>query len=102
VAAGGDDAIVSTMARSGLIVDIVQFAAPLIAADERATAENLRRALKEAAAEMDRRYDMGAAAERERIRKRAEVTRATFVADGPGGSPVEVPFASVIDPPEAL
>jgi hypothetical protein len=39
-------------------------------------------------------------AERERIRKRAEVTRATFVADGPGGIPVEVPFASVIDPPD--
>ncbi len=46
-----------------------------------ATTENLRRALKEAAAEMDRRYVMGAAAERERIRQLAISNEAVCAAD---------------------
>ena len=66
--AGGDDAMVAALARSGLIFDIVQAAAPIIAATER-----------------------------ERIRKRAEVVGATFLA-ARDGTQYEVPFAAVIDP----
>ena len=42
------------------------------------TIDNLRRALKEAAAEMDRRYEMGVTAERERVVALSREVQATY------------------------
>jgi hypothetical protein len=50
-------------------------------ADRRAVIVNLRRALVAAAYEMDRRYEMGRAAERERIRRMAFNIIATYTDD---------------------
>jgi hypothetical protein len=52
-------------------VRLRQRSADTIRAAERTTIKNQRHALKEAAAEMDRRYEMGRAAERDRLRQKA-------------------------------
>lgn len=57
---------------------------------------NLRHALREAAAEMDRRYEMGAAAERKRIRDGAAALRFTLY------RPVTGLACDVVVPAEAL
>jgi len=62
-------------------VAVLEAAAPAIAAGKDTTITNLRNALKEAGAEMDRRYEMGAAAERERIRQLAERHGASYLGD---------------------
>lgn len=55
--------------RYGVIRSRMRSMADALDEDIMRTIENLRHALKEAGAEMDRRYEMGAAAERERLRQ---------------------------------
>lgn len=58
--------------RARIFCAALEAATPHLAAAERAELENLRHALKEAGKEMDRRYEMGAAAGRERCAQRVD------------------------------
>lgn len=73
-------------------------------AAERANVENLRHALKEAGKEMDRRYEMGVAAERERCARLAE-RRGAFCARDAGQALHTVSTGTVQvwhDPPDVI